>query len=204
MKSVSVLRKAIHTEKGIHDAVPLLPGLPLPKLPIFNEGSSSDDSLIKAKSGSESFDQKVTEMKEREGKISSEAKNQEIPLPPKKPEVKKEDPPPLISFDSPVTPRNRSATVSSGRSNRQLPGFDKNFVPPANWANFGSNSNLTGALPVNQPNPFQPNQPFAFGGTPVALQSPRQQRNPFLQTQQQTTNPPQQQQQQNSSFNPFL
>jgi len=35
MKAVNVIRKAVHTEKGIFDAVTLLPGLPLPKVPII-------------------------------------------------------------------------------------------------------------------------------------------------------------------------
>ena len=41
MKAAKVIHKAIHTENGIFDAVPLLEGMPLPKLPITMTGQSS-------------------------------------------------------------------------------------------------------------------------------------------------------------------
>jgi len=210
MKPVSVIRKAIHTEKGIHDAAPLLPGLPLPKVPILNSETSNvvDDASVKvgSKSGNDLFEEKVAQMKAREKLGSEQAKkldtSKEIPLP------KKEDPPPLISFDSPFTPRNRQTRSATIDVSRQPQGFDRSnfgFAPPANWANFGSNSNVNPLTLASDQSNFQQtttfvaqNQPFAFGGTPVAMQSPvpssrKKASNPFSSPQEQT-----------ATFNPFI
>lgn len=44
MKAVNVVRKAIHTENGIFDAMPLMKGLPTPKIPIILTDESKNDS----------------------------------------------------------------------------------------------------------------------------------------------------------------
>src|SRR5690349_4164301 len=49
MKSVNVLRKPLHTEKGIFDAAPLLPGVQMPKVPIIvspEDKAALDDARI--------------------------------------------------------------------------------------------------------------------------------------------------------------
>jgi len=43
MKSASAIRKALHTENGIHDALPLLPHLPLPNKPLIRSTESAVD-----------------------------------------------------------------------------------------------------------------------------------------------------------------
>eukprot|EP01117_Protostelium_nocturnum_P011573 TRINITY_DN41_c0_g1_i11.p1 TRINITY_DN41_c0_g1~~TRINITY_DN41_c0_g1_i11.p1 ORF type:complete len:667 (-),score=232.04 TRINITY_DN41_c0_g1_i11:99-2099(-) len=45
MKPVNAIKKAVHTEKGIHDALPLLPHLPLPKKPMIRSDERTVDTL---------------------------------------------------------------------------------------------------------------------------------------------------------------
>jgi len=43
MKNSSAIKKAIHTEKGIHDAIPLLPHLPIPRLTVIRSDEKAVD-----------------------------------------------------------------------------------------------------------------------------------------------------------------
>jgi hypothetical protein len=64
MKAVNVVHKAIHTENGIFDAVPLIPGLPLPKIPVILSDKSSQEEDKKKKKKNK--DKKGEDVKEPE------------------------------------------------------------------------------------------------------------------------------------------
>jgi len=51
MKPISVVKKAIHTEKGIFDATTLLPGLPLPKIPVHKSEDTAVPEVAPASPG---------------------------------------------------------------------------------------------------------------------------------------------------------
>jgi len=54
MKPLNIVKKAIHTEKGVFDALPLLPALPKPNVPIINSDQTNLPEIPKPSSSSSS------------------------------------------------------------------------------------------------------------------------------------------------------
>src|SRR5690349_1265119 len=130
MISASKLKRPLHTEKGIMDAVPLLPGLPEPKVKIITPQHVDSEST--------SIDEKKKE----------EVKEKPTPsrVPPKPSTSFVED---FISF-SPAPTRVRALTsVEPPRGN--LPSFDDT---PANDIQATEDFNPFREEPTTNPNPF--------------------------------------------------
>ncbi len=125
MKPVNILRKAIHTEKGIFDAVPLIHGLPQPHCPIImTQDAPSDITKVLTCSTSKLPEKPVHfanilyligQLKKKEKTKSSKSDPSEL-----------KEPEPM---------RARSSTVSYEASTK-LPALDKYLttVVSAHWS----------------------------------------------------------------------